>query len=191
MEEKEVSVVKNYSKQKNFKGIKVALLVLVFIVVVGIGYFVGRDVNAPSIDSAQKSSDNIVKQQPEAKPVIEFDTTGVLTDVTSSALIQGTQFDGNATGVAKARFKDRYELVATFSNLPTPSNDSFYEGWIVRKGSTNSVVSTGKVVEVDGVFSNEFNSETNLSDHTFYVLTLEPNDGDPAPADHIVEGELQ
>lgn len=191
MEEKEVSVVKNHSKQKNINGVKVALSVLAFIVVVGIGYFVGRDVNAPSIDSAQKSSADVAQDQSDAAPAIAFDKIASLADVTEGALIQGTQFDGAASGEAKARSGANYRLVATFQNLPEPVDGGFYEGWIVRKGENRSVLSTGEVIKKDGQLVNEFSAEEDLSDHTFYFLTLEPNDGDPAPADHIVEGELQ
>jgi len=37
---------------------------------------------------------------------------------------------------------------------------------------------------------NNFTSDIDYSSYDFYVLTLEPNDGDPAPADHIVEGAV-
>jgi hypothetical protein len=98
--------------------------------------------------------------------------------------------NGNATGTVYAKQKDNnYMLYATFENLPKLNDDFFYEGWIVRK-SPLSVLSTGKTFIEDGQHQNNFLAEGDLTDHDFYVLTLEPNDGDPAPADHILEGTL-
>jgi len=54
------------------------------------------------------------------------------------------------------------------------------------------VISTGKLVEADGHYKNIFVGDTDQTDYARYVLTLEPDDGDPAPAkDHIVEGDLK
>ena len=82
-----------------------------------------------------------------------------------------------------------YTLYAEFEDLPILDDDYFYEGWVVRN-SPLSVISTGPTEINDGVHSNNFTSEEDLRDHSFYVLTLEPNDGDPAPAEHILEGNV-
>jgi hypothetical protein len=42
----------------------------------------------------------------------------------------------------------------------------------------------------DGMLVNHFTAESDISDHTFYVLTLEPRDNDPEAADHILEGNV-
>jgi hypothetical protein len=98
--------------------------------------------------------------------------------------------NGNATGTAYAKLENNnYMLYATFENLPELKNDFFYEGWIVRK-SPLSVLSTGKAFIENNKYENNFLAEGDLTDHDFYVLTLEPNDGNPAPADHILEGTL-
>ena len=110
-----------------------------------------------------------------------FDYNGTLDDVSG----------GSAAGDAKARFKDgAYELVATFEGLPDPQGTDFYEGWVVRRGANMSVVSTGRVEEEAVGYLNLYMSSDDLTDHDFYVLTLEPDDGDPAPAAHILEGVL-
>ena len=99
---------------------------------------------------------------------------------------------GNASGTAIANFKDdTYSLLATFENLPDPEGTDFYEGWIVRRGDDFDVISTGKVEKADEVYTNMYTSGADLTDHDFYVLTIEPDDGDPAPADHIVEGVMK
>ena len=97
---------------------------------------------------------------------------------------------GDAYGFAGAIFEnEQYILTAEFENLPELKEGYFYEGWVVRN-SPLSVISSGVAEEVDGKFVNEFTSSEDLSDHLFYVLTLEPDDGDPAPAEHILEGTL-
>lgn len=125
---------------------------------------------------------------------IEFEQTGTLSDVTEGE-VRGISTEGNASGEVMARFNDGvYELRASFSNLPDPVSDDFYEGWIVRQeseGVSMDVVSTGPLAKINGEWINVFETETDLSDHLFYVLTIEPNDGDPAPADHILEGLLE
>ncbi|MFH1508835.1 MAG: anti-sigma factor [bacterium] len=111
---------------------------------------------------------------------IEYDYEGTLEDVS----------DSNATGFVKADFTNNtYMLLATFENLPDLEEGYFYEGWVVRN-SPLSVVSTGKVEKKDDVYTNMYSSAQGLIDHKFYVLTLEPDDGDLAPADHILEGNL-
>lgn len=121
---------------------------------------------------------------------MDFQFQGSLEDVTSGD-IRGTPFDGSSSGVAKAVFADgMYHLIVDFENLPDPVTDDFYEGWVVRKGLRFSVISTGALEKVDGKYVNKYMSSTDLTDHDFYVLTLEPNDGDPAPDAHVLEGTM-
>jgi hypothetical protein len=82
-----------------------------------------------------------------------------------------------------------YRLLAKFADLPELEEGYFYEGWIVRSEPL-SVISTG-ALEMDdetGEYLNTYYAQEDLSDHLQYVLTLEPDDGDPAPADHVLEG---
>lgn len=116
---------------------------------------------------------------------------GTLADVTEGNDVRGINTEGDSTGLAQAVYKDgSYELTVAFENLPDPVGDDFYEGWVVRKGVNSNVISSGALKKVDGFYVNNFGSDEDLTDHDFYVLTLEPNDGDPAPADHILEGTL-
>ena len=128
------------------------------------------------------TSIEIVEEEPvavETSPET-FELNAVLKDVTA----------GSASGTAGASYiDDEYYLFAEFENLPTLENDFFYEGWVVKQ-SPLSVISTGKAINSNGAFTNKFTSKDDLLDHTFYVLTLEPDDGDPAPAVHVLEGTM-
>ncbi|MDP2685459.1 MAG: hypothetical protein Q8P20_10615 [bacterium] len=97
---------------------------------------------------------------------------------------------GRATGLAKAGYSDgTYNLSASFAGLIEPQNGDFYEGWIVRVDPFD-FISTGKLEKLGGIYSNLHKSDNNLMDHDFYVLTIEPDDGNSAPGVHILEGNL-
>ncbi len=111
-----------------------------------------------------------------------------LVDVTDGNVVRGIATGNQATGRAVAGLSDEfYVLMASFEYLPQPQGTDFYEGWVVRRDPL-SVVSTGKLTSTDGVYTNTYLSTTDFTDHDLYVLTVEPSDGDPAPADHVVEG---
>jgi hypothetical protein len=99
---------------------------------------------------------------------------------------------GSSFGLAHSTFENgSYMLVAEFGSLPVPGSGYFYEGWIVRRGEDLSVVSTGPAEILEDTYINIFTSSTDYSDHDFYVLTLEPDDGNTAPDEHILEGTLK
>ena len=109
---------------------------------------------------------------------------------------------GDETGIANFSYVDEYgyTLEANFPNLPALEEGFFYEGWIVRSEPL-SVISTGRALDHEeiadvypideGTFINTYESQHDLSDHTKYILTLEPDDGDPAPAAHVLEGTFK
>lgn len=120
----------------------------------------------------------------------DYQNKGTLVAITDDAA------KGPEKGIAWSAYdveKKVYTLYATFDALPELNADEyFYEGWIVRKGTDMSVISTG-AIEYDaklGQWINKYQSEQDLTDHDFYVLTLEPNDDNPAPAAHVLEGTL-
>ena len=124
-----------------------------------------------------------------APVLVVYSHMATLEDVTGGQAIRGTEFERLPAGVAQARFESgEYQLLAEFDELPDPSGDDFYEGWVVR-AEPLSVVSTGALERsATGVYTNLFTSSENLLDHARYVLTLEPNEEDPAPADHVLDG---
>ena len=132
-------------------------------------------VNENGKESMEKS---MTKDEPTTMENYQY--SGSLTDVSG----------GNASGTANATFDENgYIAFATFENLPELEEGFFYEGWVVRN-SPLDVISSGALEMDGGNYINNFKSETDLTDHNFYVLTLEPDDGDPAPAEHILEGIL-
>lgn len=109
--------------------------------------------------------------------------TAELKDVT------GTGSSGRAeTSYQLGNF--RHTLIA--KNLPPLEEDYFYEGWLVRVEPLE-VLSTGKLTSAkkESEFTLNFESTTDLSRHIRVVVTLEPDDDDPAPAIHVLEGILE
>jgi hypothetical protein len=166
-------------------------IVLLLVIGIGVVFLLNSDIlngnqkveesnemsGAPKKDESLKAVDEETAM--EMKELL-YTYSGDLVDVSGS----------NATGVAKSNWDgSQYLLIATFENLPEPVNDDFYEGWIVRK-EPFEFISTGKAEMIDGVYTNVYRSDQDLTSYDFYVLTIEPNDGDPAPANHVLEGTM-
>ncbi|MBT4124002.1 MAG: hypothetical protein HN981_01105 [Candidatus Pacebacteria bacterium] len=184
-------------KQSQAGKVLPILIILVVIVFIG-GFLIYSDKQKnennlsmlPTKMDDKESDETAIEKGPEQEAasamkkeseVMEYQFSGQLSDVT----------DGDSSGVAKSNFENGlYSMVATFEDLPDPTGTDFYEGWVVRKGDDFSVISTGKAEIVGGQYINQYSFDEDLTDHTFYVLTIEPDDGDPAPADHILEGTM-
>lgn len=97
--------------------------------------------------------------------------------------------DGESSGEAWIILNDNITYHRVFArNMPELQNDDFYEGWLVQK-STGEFFSTGKMT-FNEKYQNwllEYQTEGDKTNYTKVVITLEPNDGDPAPAKHIIE----
>lgn len=142
----------------------------------------------PKTDVMKKDVDEEMMKNMMVK---SYEYSGELSDVTEGKTMGGINTGGAGLGIAQANYEGGvYNLLATFDNLPDPQGTDFYEGWIVRRADPFSVISTGRVEKVDGAYINIYSSGEDLTDHDFYVLTIEPDDNDPAPADHIMEGTL-
>jgi len=183
---------------------KLLIIIVVIVVIVGGFYFfdsqgtsdVMNEEDVMKMKEAEVTSDPMSKRiNDEERTEMEsmvYRYSGELSDVTGGQDVRGINTGGGGSGIAQSNFKDgTYNLFVTFQNLPDPVGSDFYEGWIVRRGINFSVINTGRVEKVGGLYTNVYKSEENLNDHDFYVLTIEPDDGDPAPADHILEGTLE
>ncbi len=129
---------------------------------------------------------------PAVLPVSDIQTylEANVRDWTSAALADVT--GGGSFGIAHSQFASgTYTLVSEMGNLPDPANGYFYEGWIVERGDGLALTSTGRAQKTQDGYGNVYRSQTDLSDYDFYVLTLETDDGNPTPAEHILEGTLK
>ncbi len=167
--------------------------VLLFI---GAGCTYGTD-DADQVGDDDVNDGNIIQELVEDDDSDDDDNAATDTSSTDEAAVEFTLeapladvSGGVAKGTAMAGFREGsgYQMEAIFEGLPELEEGFFYEGWIVR-GAAESVISTGATTdEGNRAHSNLFSSDEDRSDHLKYVLTLEPDDGDPAPAEHILEG---
>lgn len=96
-----------------------------------------------------------------------------------------------ANGVAISHyFEDGTYLHTMDLNVELPKDGFFYEGWLVREGE--DPVSTGHLRSLFGDVRHrmEFEVDRDLRDRMNVVVTLERDDGDPAPAEHVAEGMM-
>jgi hypothetical protein len=121
---------------------------------------------------------------------IEYDKHGQETWFAYGAMTEVGDYRAN--GVTQAhQFEDGYYLHTVTLNIDPAEDGYFYEGWIL-KGS--KFVSTGHLSNYfgDSRHSLRFTSDdTDHTGHTKVIITLEPDDGDPAPAGHVAEGQLK
>ena len=100
--------------------------------------------------------------------------------------------DYNANGATRSDFFDdrtyKHELEL---NIEQAKEGYFYEGWLVNPENGN-FISTGEVENIAGDVRHkmEFEVRRDLRPYMKVVVTLEPDDGDPAPAEHVAEGTL-
>jgi hypothetical protein len=94
----------------------------------------------------------------------------------------------NAQGEGYYGFNAGENRIYASFMVDDPKEDYFYEGWLVC-GLTP--YSTGALTKHDGVYENVFMSTDLPTDCRKYVLTIEPDDGDPAPADHVMDGKFE
>ncbi len=96
-------------------------------------------------------------------------------------------FSGQGT-VKRAFSEEKFYLRVQVSGIAMTDKGYFYEGWITRDGET---ISIGRMeVGIDGAGFLYYTSSADRSDYNGVVITLEPEDGDPAPATHVLEGEF-
>ncbi|MBI3384633.1 anti-sigma factor [Candidatus Gottesmanbacteria bacterium] len=109
---------------------------------------------------------------------------------------KGTLLDvsgGKGSGMAYVLRKDGKLYLSLTAKLPDPKEGTFYEGWLVVKGSNPvKFFSTGKLTkEADGSYSLSYTSDQNAYEgYDFVVVTWEVVD-DQKPEKHILEGMVQ
>lgn len=168
------------------KKIHAGVMVGAVIFLVGCG-------NNNQVESAQKNSADSQAQVMQEKSENTKGTTMHNGDVDVFEGVEpvslGDVSGGTASGLAWTVFKDgktHHRVVA--KDMPKLTNGDFYEGWLVKRPVPGGFFTTGEMNnEGDGDFTLDYTQEGNVTDHPKVVITLEPDDGDPAPAAHIIE----
>lgn len=131
--------------------------------------------NTPSVE--QQLSDKFKMEIPADLERVE------LTDVSG----------GTGSGLATRDFANGTFTHMVLADLPDLEAGMFYEGWIVRgkPGDADfNVVSTGKMRVAKGGYILQYESKTDLTDHSGVVITLETV-ADKTPEEHVLEGAFE
>jgi len=172
-----------YMKHMN-KGIsKINTIIIVFVLVVasGILYFGGTQ-----DERKQERAVKVAQEQATEEEKIE----AVFEEAPERSLdaVDGSGASGDAKlAVSEGKTYHR----ADAKNLPALESDDFYEGWLVK--APGKFFSTG-VLDYNpetGKGDLEFITSGDKSAYRLVVITLEPNDGDPEPAKHVLEGTFE
>ena len=130
-----------------------------------------------------EKNDEAMMMKKEAQDVFAKAASITLSDVASSG----------ASGTAKLAFSNgkTYHRVEV-QNLPPLSGDDFYEGWLVKNPATKDFFSTGKMTVNPQTreATLEYITDGDKTDYRTVVITSEPNDGNPEPDKHILEGKF-
>ena len=106
--------------------------------------------------------------------------------------IAGTQ-DIPANGLAKVHvFEKGVSLHTLQVNVTLPKDGSFYEGWLLDP-QTEERISTGHLNSLFGDVRHnlDYKVERDLSAFTHVIITLEKDDGNPAPGMEVATGTLK
>ena len=101
--------------------------------------------------------------------------------------------DFPANGLAKVHvFEKGVSLHTLQVNVAMPKDGTFYEGWLVNP-KTNERLSTGHLKSLFGDVRHnlDYQAERDLRAFTKVIITLEKDDGNPAPGTEIATGILK
>lgn len=169
------------------KKILIVGVLIVAILSAGIYFAVSQNRNLP------QTVTNVPSEIPVDESSMMTDATTYtsdLVDVTRGPILGVDTLRKSSGEVIVMDSPGNYSLTATFENLPDPKNTDFYEGWLVSSNPVKAI-STGRAIKEDGRFVNRFETTDDVSFYTMYVLTLEPDDNNPASAYHILEGTFK
>lgn len=171
-----------------FRGVFIALGL---IVIVGCGN------DTSDTLSAQKQSPAILSERPvqvtdeEKKEMITRDLELTQRFAGGFSTMLKDVSDGTASGVARIAFpNDTTEHFVHAEDLPVLDDNSFYEGWLVSDAQDGDFFSTGEMIfnQERQMWELDYSASGDQSDYAMVVITREPRDDDPAPAEHILEG---
>lgn len=176
-------------------GVGVVLLVIA-------GFFYLRSQKAPEEISPFPAEEIIVQEEGAVRRTGELvepmtdeeisqmreEIEGVLSiegETTSLRDVSGRQ----VTGEAKRAFSEgKFYYQVNASGLMPVEKGFYYQGWLEKDGD---YLSTGRVeLDIYGSGVLYYTTSVDRSDYSTAVITLEPEDGDPTPAIHILEAEF-
>lgn len=180
-------------ENKNLVGI----IIVIIIIVAGVSFIAFASQNTPATenqDIVEKVQD-ISGQDPEKmKEEIlpkENDFESIIAKAPSIELKDVSQSGASGTAWLAVYNGKTYHRVIAKNMPPLPGTD-FYEGWLVKNPATGEFVSSLKMDynPVTREARLDFVIDGDKSDYRRVVITSEPDDGNPAPDKHIIDGKF-
>lgn len=137
-------------------------------------------------------NDPIVLDDTTTDADIAQDTTEVAVDKEALETPLIGIADSHGSGVATSQFVRGAFQHVVVATLSSPPEGYAYEGWLIRSKPFD-FFSTGRLIQhaddLKWYLLWELNEDR--SDYKKVVVTLEPNDNNPAPGDHVLEGVFE
>ena len=165
-----------------------AISALVVVLVIG-ALFRSENGKEPVEEELSEAMDKIVQEKTENSVLEGNDTEQISLDFVGGV--------GDGSGIARRGTSGELLTHVVVAELPDiDSSTFFYEGWLVKPGVTH-FFSTGEMFRrADGKWGLVWEEKDagvgdDIFEYSKVVITLEPREGDPAPApEHVLEGEF-
>lgn len=174
---------------------RMIVVLIVLGLVVGSGWWLSKrekrteEVVAPEI--VLESSKMIKDDQKLQLPMTEADKQAIEEVFVKEGVEMTALQDvagGQARGTAWRHFDgEKFYQKLEAENLAPLEKGFYYEGWLV---GDQGFFSIGRMAAEEGKGRLYYTAEEDKSGFRGVVVTLEPEDGDPAPAEHILEGSF-
>jgi len=173
------------------KRMRVIAGIVVLVLVVGGGVWLSRKKKTETLEPEIVLEQSKMIEEQLQLPLSEFEKQEI-EDVFAREGVEMTALqdvaEGQATGTAWRHFDgEKFYHKIQVVDLPALEKGFFYEGWLV---SDEGFFSTGRVPVVNGEGSLYFKTDEDRLEFQGVVVTLEPEDGDEAPAEHVLEGNF-
>jgi len=172
---------------------------IILIVLAGYFYFTSQKTEETSSLSPEEiivQEEGTVKKTGEmTEPLTEEEVRKMREEIDSVLSTAGETADlkdvvgEQANGQAQRAFSDgKFYYKLTAFNLRPSAKGYYYQSWLEKNGQ---YLSTGRVeVGADNQGIVYYSSSTDRSDYSRALITLEPEDGNPAPATTVLEGSF-
>ena len=171
---------------------KVTAIILAFILVGGGFWLVNKNKPKEETVSPEITLEPSEQMTQPLQPVMSEAEKQAIEDAFAKEGVEMTLLKDVAGGQAVGTAWRHYDGTKFYhkvdaNNLPGLEKGFYYEGWLVGEAG---FFSTGRVAVVSGRGELYYTSGEDKSAFRGTVITLEPEDGNEAPAKHILEGSF-
>ena len=98
---------------------------------------------------------------------------------------------GTSYGLVHLNFSQgKFQVAATFGDLPETTNGSSYQAWLVKRGDGMKVLNLGELNAIGKIMTLTYASKMDLSEYDFFVVTLQTANA-TVPGEYLLEGVVR